>query len=113
MPLKFYDEGLEIQINGDSEIISDLDLQVKAIKTLIESLDFKSAKKSDREIEQKTYLILLDVIGSLLKIDIPGFDHGETANIETVHQFLSQILKQEVHKQPGYIELLDKECDCD
>lgn len=112
MSLKFYDEGLEIQINGESEISNGLDLQVKAIKTLIQLLDFKTALEKDKEIEKKTYLILLDVIGSLLKIDIPGFDNDEIPNIETVHQFLSSVLKQELHKQPGYAELLDQDCDC-
>ncbi|KAA0780882.1 hypothetical protein [Bacillus cereus] len=56
-------------------------------------------------------MVLLDAISAMLKIDMPGFDNDETKNIEVVHQFLSWVLEQRIHKKPQYAELLDQDKD--
>ncbi|WP_026574497.1 hypothetical protein [Bacillus sp. UNC438CL73TsuS30] len=109
MSLKIYADDMEIIIDGESEVFNGLVLQVKAIKALIETLDFKFAQEEDMEASQKSYLVLLDAIGAMLKVEMPVFDNDETPNIETVNQFLTWILEKEVHKQPGYAELLDQD----
>jgi hypothetical protein len=99
----------KVTIEGPSEQFGSLDLQVKAIKGLIEMLDFKFVEEEDPGSRQKVYLALLDTIGAMLKVDMVAFNNDDTRNIETVHQFLTWVLKERVHEQPGYAELLDQE----
>jgi hypothetical protein len=111
MPLEVHFDGVKVQVDGESNVFNGLDLQVKAIKGLIETMDFNFAQEDDMEIDQKTYLVLLDAIGSMLRANMHAFDTENSKNIEVVHQFLSWVIKNDVHKQPEYAKALDQKDD--
>jgi hypothetical protein len=98
---------IKINIEGNSEQFGGLDLQVKAVKALIEVMDFKFAEEEDFEIRQKVYLQILDAVGSMIKLDFEGFS-DEKRNIEAVRDFLDWVLEEKLHEHPGYKELLDQ-----
>ncbi|WP_374723599.1 hypothetical protein [Calidifontibacillus erzurumensis] len=101
---------LEIKIKGKSDQFWGLDLQVEAIKALIEMIDLKFAREKDAEIVQKVYLSILDTLGANLKVDIMGFN-SKKRNIEAVNEFIKWCLDEKLYEREGFAELLDQEDD--
>lgn len=79
---------------GEREIENGVDTQLKAILTLIETLDFDDAHSNDHEYGQKALVHILYVIGKLMKDrKIISFDNADY--IGEVSKFILQA--QEKH----------------
>jgi hypothetical protein len=102
-------DDVKIEVTGKSNQLGGLDLQVKAITSLIEMIDYKFAESKDPEIRQKVALQILDSLGSCIKYDMIGFSNRNKKNIEVTQEFINWIINTNVHKQPEYAAFLDKE----
>jgi hypothetical protein len=101
-------DGIEINIDGKSGVFNGIDLQIEAIRLLIETIDYKFAEEIDPEARQKTSLRLLDAIGAAIKVDMRMYGHETNMrNIEAVQDFLNWIIKEKIHEQPTYAYFLD------
>ncbi|MGG2197873.1 hypothetical protein [Paenibacillus validus] len=101
-------DGMEISINGESGMFNGIDLQIGAIRALVEMIDYKFAEEIDPEVRQKATLRILDAVGAAIKVDMRMFGHdAEMKNIEAVQEFLSWITTERIHEQPTYAYFLD------
>ncbi|MGG2201402.1 hypothetical protein [Paenibacillus validus] len=101
-------DGIEISINGESGMFNGIDLQIEAIRALVEMIDYKFAEEVDPEARQKATLRILDAVGAAIKIDMRMFGYdAEMKNIEAVQEFLSWITTERIHEQPTYAYFLD------
>lgn len=76
--------------------------QLKAIKELIENLDFKLEMDEDFDIVQKSYISILSSIGNLLKTWVPN---QETKHpLEVTKFILDFILEEKLHEHDEYVD---------
>lgn len=94
-------------LQGEHKSFVALDLQLKAIKNLIESADFKFDIEDDPYVEEKYILSILDSIGHILK----NYFHNEIdkKNIELVKIFLDNIIENKDHEKDIFKNILDQQ----
>jgi hypothetical protein len=84
------ENNFSIVIQDHSEKLSDHDIKLKAISSLTDSIDFKFLQ-DDPNIQDKTYIILLDVIGSLMKTE-SSIGNDQISNLDMVKAYIDDII---------------------
>lgn len=100
-------DDLVLILQGEHKSFVALDLQLKAIKRLIEHADFKFDIEDDPYIEEKYILSILDSVGYILQ----NYFHNEVnnKNIELVKLFIDNFIELKQYDNPIYKEILDKQ----
>lgn len=103
--IQLHSDELKITIEGEGDVFGSLDLQVKAIKALIEMINFKFAMEIDEYAQDKVYLQIFDALGILIKSDSLG--DKSLKNVEVAHSYLEFALRNKIHQLPQIQFLLD------
>lgn len=91
-------EDITIITQGESKDFGGLDLQLRAAIQLINSFDFKFQEEDDPEIRDKTYLALIDVIGTAIKSYWLDPSAKNKTNIQVVQDFIGYFIEENTHK---------------
>ncbi|WP_342480258.1 hypothetical protein NST07_23515 [Paenibacillus sp. FSL L8-0340] len=103
-------EDVTVTINGEHEIFMGADLQLKAVKAIIESMDFKFAHEDDYAYSQKAHIQIINSLGKSIKSE--GIYPDEMPNILVVQSFLNWFIDDEkLHENKVYAELLKDDED--
>lgn len=85
----------ELVVEGDSEIFGGVDLQVSAITTMLDNLDFKFAHDHvGYDYADKAFEQILDSLGGALKAEVAEYPEG-MSNIEFVQYYLKFMLEED------------------
>ncbi|MMZ54846.1 hypothetical protein D1872_166750 [compost metagenome] len=84
----------EIVVEGNSEIFGGVDLQINAIKVMLENLDFKFARdQAGYDYSDKAFLQIIDSLGSALRAE--GEYPEGISNVEAVLYYLKFALEED------------------
>jgi hypothetical protein len=95
-------KSLKITIEGKSKVFGGGDLQIKAILSLIEMIDFKFQEEDNPEIQEVTYIQFLDMIGLCIKSFWLDPRFKEMKNVEAVKEFIEYFLEENRYEFPEY-----------
>ncbi|WP_336883822.1 hypothetical protein [Priestia koreensis] len=95
-----------INLTGPTMTFNGLDLQIKGILKLLDTLDFKFAVDKDYDFPLKAFLMVLDKLGSVMRLE---GDYGrERSNLEVVAAFLEWVSENGLADSKMFKELLSK-----
>lgn len=84
---------LSVNLEGHVECSSefrDVELMVKAINKLVESIDLKHKCNENYEVLRESFNKIIDNIGSVLKLDYFIWLDEEESNLKTVKMFIDE-----------------------
>jgi hypothetical protein len=97
---------LEVKIKdyAETQPFPKLFAQMKAVKAIIENLDFTLEMDEDFEISQKVFISILTSVGNLHKQMIPV--HGNKSGLEVTKFILDFIVEQKIDQLEEYQEFI-------
>lgn len=98
-----HEQDLKVEICGESEIFEGVDLKLKAINSLIHSLDFKYANEEFADYDEKAMITIIDEVGRLLQ---NADQFRAESNIHSVQAFLNWFIKIRLHETSDYRAIL-------
>ncbi|WP_416825511.1 hypothetical protein [Ectobacillus polymachus] len=87
--------------------------KVNAIKEIINTMDIGSTRDytGDYDLDIKIFLMLLDSVGNLIKLNSINPNHQDMRNVEVAFDFLKMFLSDKIYDLEQYSNILDQQED--